>query len=648
MKKQNKQLTKHCPTIIVITHDRPNSLKRLLNSLQKAHYTQATIPLIISIDQSDVNEEVISLAENFKWHHGEKQVIKQPKHLGLKKHVHACGNLLENCEAVIILEDDLLVAPYFYEYALQSLAFYEKEPKVAGISLYAYDIAESCFYPFTPIHDGFDNYFMQIASSWGQLWTKAHWNGFTDWIKESEEKKAAVIYPEYLKNWGKQSWKKEYIQYLVANDLYFVFPRISHTTNFEDRGTHASSQGLFQVPLQLLDKTYAFSNLEESKSTYDSWFELEANTLKAYLPSLKEYDFSVDLYGKKELQGSKEYRLTTRKGENAVFGFNALMTPLIQNVISEIQGDQIHLFQENKVSTKEADPSLFFPNSELLKNTLQKTINDQLVIEISIPIVAWNEEMILRTLQSIEKQSHSHWKCHLVCHDNKKEIIEQFLRKHQCSAKIQTLSFSEELTTIDLVEKGFQEVNGDIMCWVNPNAIVHQDWFKTVNKIFITYKSVRWLQCIDMEKSSLDFRWNKQIFLNQIKRNKKKHPTEGMCIAKHIWHDMGNQFGNKISTLKEEDWILNTLENYKKYVFIDTLHDIKFTEETKEIEKEAYKNLQDVHGAKKSSFSLFSTLFKKLYTEQVPYARAFYSLLHNLYDVIRYDEEKDSYYFDRY
>jgi hypothetical protein len=45
--------------------------------------------------------------------------------------------------------------------------------------------------------------------------------------------------PAYLQQWGPESWKKHFIHYLVDTGKYFVFPRISLTTNFEDYGTHA-------------------------------------------------------------------------------------------------------------------------------------------------------------------------------------------------------------------------------------------------------------------------------------------------------------------------------------------------------------------------------------------------------------------------
>jgi glycosyltransferase involved in cell wall biosynthesis len=44
------------PAIIVIAYNRPHRLHRLLTSLNNSKYDFADVPLIISIDKSDVRE----------------------------------------------------------------------------------------------------------------------------------------------------------------------------------------------------------------------------------------------------------------------------------------------------------------------------------------------------------------------------------------------------------------------------------------------------------------------------------------------------------------------------------------------------------------------------------------------------------------
>ena len=77
----------HHPAIVVVTYNRPDSLKRLLGSLSKARYPDG-VPLVISIDGGDSHEEeVVKIAGEFPWPHGKKEVICHEKNLGLRKHI---------------------------------------------------------------------------------------------------------------------------------------------------------------------------------------------------------------------------------------------------------------------------------------------------------------------------------------------------------------------------------------------------------------------------------------------------------------------------------------------------------------------------------------------------------------------------------
>src|SRR5690606_11898173 len=140
-------MTAKLPTIIVIGYNRPKSLQRLLTSLSKAHYPEGNIRLVISLDNSGTLEP-LRLAEAYDWPYGEKRVIHHEQRLGLRNHVLACGDLTEEYGDVLVLEDDLFVSPYFYEYTARALAFYENEPRVAGISLYSQQFNQTANLPF--------------------------------------------------------------------------------------------------------------------------------------------------------------------------------------------------------------------------------------------------------------------------------------------------------------------------------------------------------------------------------------------------------------------------------------------------------------------------------------------------------------------
>jgi len=169
------------PTIVVIAYNRPHALHRLLASLRQAEYPP-DVKLIISIDAGgEHGRSVHTIAQQFEWPAGEKQVIVRERPFGLTDHVFACGDLTQDIGPIILLEDDLFVSPMFYHYAAQTLADYANDSRVAGISLNALWFNGITHYPFVPILDDADVLFMQVAWYQGQAYTPNMWRRFMDW-----------------------------------------------------------------------------------------------------------------------------------------------------------------------------------------------------------------------------------------------------------------------------------------------------------------------------------------------------------------------------------------------------------------------------------------------------------------------------------
>ena len=120
--------------VCAVCYNRKDSLARLLSSLDAACYP-VPVTLIISIDRSDTTV-VEEYADGYVWHHGEKRVVKHQENLGLRRHILSIGDRLEEFDAVVVLEDDIYVAPSFYYYAQQCVERFADDMGVAGISLY--------------------------------------------------------------------------------------------------------------------------------------------------------------------------------------------------------------------------------------------------------------------------------------------------------------------------------------------------------------------------------------------------------------------------------------------------------------------------------------------------------------------------------
>lgn len=340
------------PAIVVVAYQRIDSLLRLLTSIAQADYSDyEQITLVISIDYSD-SLQVLQIAKNFEWRFGDKQIIQHPVNIGLKNHIIACGELTEQYDAIIVLEDDLFVSPGFYDYTCQALEFYQNEKAIAGISLYSYCYNEYTKMRFIPLDDGFDNYFVQSASSWGQAWTKFQWREFKNWYKINSNTSITddEMLPEMVINWlPTRSWKKFFIRYMVAQNKYFIVPRSSLTTNFAEVGDHMySATNNYQTPLILNKKTWNFSILSQSKSIYDAYFEITAACLKKSNVVFEEFDLECDLYGIKQLKRVRsKYLLTIRDSSKIISSYHFRLIPPELNLIYNLKGNFFNLIETN-------------------------------------------------------------------------------------------------------------------------------------------------------------------------------------------------------------------------------------------------------------------------------------------------------------
>jgi hypothetical protein len=351
------------PAIILVAFNRPRSLKRLISSIENADYSgYSDISLVISIDGGGP-QEVYKIAKDFEWDHGEKIVKHHTNNMGLRSHIISCGDFTNLYSSVIILEDDCFVSRNFYRFATQALHYYNDEKKIAGISLYSNRYNEQASLPFYPFDDGNDVFFMQIPSSWGQAWTKHQWEQFKIFYNNSPQITYEDKIPESVKKWPEQSWKKYFYKYLATENLFFVYPKVSHSTNFSDMGEHwKETFSFFQVPLELNNNpTYHFININESLNVYDGYSELFPDKLLSLGAEIHE-NTCIDVYGTKQIDlFNNEFCLSIKSCEKPQKVFSCELFPLINNVIFNLSGNTI-----------------FYSKKKFFKSSIEKIISNRL------------------------------------------------------------------------------------------------------------------------------------------------------------------------------------------------------------------------------------------------------------------------------
>ena len=259
--------------VIVVGYNRAESMKRLLDSLCKARY-ESPCDLIISLDYSSIQQELVEIGQNVQWSHGEKRIRTFQEKQKLRKHILQCGDLTSEYDAVIVLEDDLVVAENFFQFASEAVAFYKNDDNIAGISLYTHRTNPGNGRPFEAQFNGYDAFLMQYAMSWGQCWTKAQWTKFRSWYDAQDNIADDGVIPSYVVKWNDQSWLKYYIRYTAEKGLFHVYPYFSLTTNASEAGEHNEERSsAYQVPLVYGGvKDYRFPDVNHAIK-YDSYFE---------------------------------------------------------------------------------------------------------------------------------------------------------------------------------------------------------------------------------------------------------------------------------------------------------------------------------------------------------------------------------------
>lgn len=338
----NKDLqNKEKVAIVCVGYNRIKSMKRLLGSLLKAVYPSKDIPLVISVDCSG-DTELYEYVEEFEWPFGQKYVNIQEKRLGLKDHIYQCGELTDQFKAIILLEDDLFVSPFFYSYVLKTLDKYGNDSRIAQISLYKNERNGYVGLPFVNIQNGSDVFLMQDVSTWGECWTESMWSEFKQWRDtHSEEDIQKVDMPSEIKGWIR-AWSKYYNAYVVDSNKFVIYPNIPVTTNFSDAGEHGGdNNSLVQVNLLQQDYDYRLYDVDKL-ARYDIYFNNVCLYEKLGIP---ENDLCLDIYGFHSNEKGCKYILSTKVlPYKIVKSFALNMRPIELNVMYDISGNGLYLY----------------------------------------------------------------------------------------------------------------------------------------------------------------------------------------------------------------------------------------------------------------------------------------------------------------
>lgn len=289
--------------VIIILYNRPLHTKKLLNSITKTQ-NYKNYKFYIFCDGPKNNEDIIKikkikiLTDIFKKKCSVKCSFRK-KNIGLMQNMtKSINHILKNNSKAIILEDDLILNKYFFDFMNNALLKYKYNNKVFQISGYSYPVKSS-----NNLH-----YFLPLTSCWGWGITSKNWNDFYKFLNNKK-----LIINNYLKikrskslidsfnfnnsydylsmlqnslNKKVNSWGIIFYLYLFVNNKITLFPYRSLVKNigFDGSGNHKSKIDVFNTKFSNFKK-YKFPEVSKDFSSTNT--EL-----------VKFFKSNLSLYGK--------------------------------------------------------------------------------------------------------------------------------------------------------------------------------------------------------------------------------------------------------------------------------------------------------------------------------------------------------------
>ncbi|ELU18185.1 hypothetical protein CAPTEDRAFT_216271 [Capitella teleta] len=191
--------------LIILTHNRYQSLQRTLNALNFLELDGYSGHLDIFVDRNERQElhlETVKVAESFTWSKGPSRVHLQDKHVGIYgQWVDSWRPPLDSNELAIIIEDDIEVSPFAYRWLRQTHARYGHKDFISGYCLQDSNIRVTKGKNYNnelnrveeEILLGHPAYFFRVAGSWAFAPHPVTWRLFQDWF-HSEAKKVKHPY----------------------------------------------------------------------------------------------------------------------------------------------------------------------------------------------------------------------------------------------------------------------------------------------------------------------------------------------------------------------------------------------------------------------------------------------------------------------
>lgn len=252
-------------TVKVITYDRLDSLKRLLDSLERADYGGDTIFVEIFVDHPNtmtssslqMKHKIWNLVNNWKFSHGTKRVHIRNSNAGLSGQWFEIWTPCDYNEVALAVEDDIELSPFWYKWLKHAVNTYYSDsnnfdPRLFGISLQNQRLMPAN--PGQELNVVNDNlpFKYQLIGTWGQLFFPWHWSNFVKWFDERrfntsyEPRFSNLVISEWYKAdkaAGKNGhWEFYFVAWVAEMGFYNLYTNFDEhralSINHQEKGVH--------------------------------------------------------------------------------------------------------------------------------------------------------------------------------------------------------------------------------------------------------------------------------------------------------------------------------------------------------------------------------------------------------------------------
>lgn len=247
--------------IVLFVYNRPEHTQRVLDALKKNDLS-INSKLFIYSDGPKKEEHIESVNQVRKVIRSVSgflnvEVVERDTNAGLANSIiKGVDEIIRTFGTAIIVEDDLIVSPFFLDYMNQGLKIYENDENAASIHGYVYPVKAEL--PET--------FFLRGADCWGWATWKRAWHSFEPdaklLIKELESKNLVALFDfngsvRNFKMLKKQasgkidSWAIRWHASSFLKGLYTLYPGKSLVQNIgnDQTGTHTSATTVYDVNL---------------------------------------------------------------------------------------------------------------------------------------------------------------------------------------------------------------------------------------------------------------------------------------------------------------------------------------------------------------------------------------------------------------